>query len=171
MILSFFYLQLVYDFSNESCAMEMAVSRQKEVEKEKEKLLTMSSINDTNNIQSEVRFYDDMLTPKEVTNSSSNIENDPSQFITVTKSNEINHMLRRNSVPNTIKIFQNNFDILRPQPSHYNCDLKKPNREEIIPINRIDPRDFESSSSSPFDDALLKAIDEKQELNRVFQHL
>lgn len=61
--------------------------------------------------------------------------------------------------------------ILRPIPSQFNCDHKNNPRQEFIPMNRIDPADFESSSSSPFDDALLKAIDDKQELNRVFQHL
>ena len=144
----------------------MAISLQ-QIE-EKQKLLTMSSINNLNDISlPETSFDGSMLTPEEVINSNLILEKD----LNHSKLNENNHHLRRNLVPNTIKIFQNNFDILRPQPSQYNCDLKKNNREEIIKINRIDPRDFESSSSSPFDDALLKAIDEKQELNRVFQHL
>ncbi|XP_074600027.1 uncharacterized protein LOC141854290 [Brevipalpus obovatus] len=65
---------------------------------------------------------------------------------------------------------------LQPMPSHFNCDTNHKSdcsttNQELKPRNRIDPADFESSSSSPFDDALLRAIDDKQELDRVFQHL
>ncbi|RWS15287.1 ubiquitin-associated protein 1-like protein [Dinothrombium tinctorium] len=56
-------------------------------------------------------------------------------------------------------------EILKPQIST-NSDQFKSN---FIPIKPINPADFESSNSSPFDDALLNAIDDKQELNRVFQ--
>ena len=37
--------------------------------------------------------------------------------------------------------------------------------------NSINPRDFEFDSSSPFDDAMLRAIDDKQELSSIFQNV
>ncbi|XP_015788252.1 uncharacterized protein LOC107365283 [Tetranychus urticae] len=89
--------------------------------------------------------------------------------------NDVNNAIisRRNSVPTSLCTFQDNLGILRPMPSQFRCDSSKSNKskqQEFIPKTRIDPADFESSSSSPFDDALLRAIDDKQELNHVFQH-
>ena len=46
-----------------------------------------------------------------------------------------------------------------------------PSPSDIVkPMNRINLSDFESSNSSPFDDALLRAIDDRQELNHIFNH-
>ncbi|XP_053206875.1 phospholipase D C-like isoform X2 [Panonychus citri] len=102
--------------------------------------------------------------------------------------NDVNNVVisRRNSVPTSLATLQENFGILRP--SQIKCDSSnnsidnsirhqhqhqqhhQHNQQQFIPKTRINPADFESSSSSPFDDALLRAIDDKQELNHVFQH-
>lgn len=133
------------------------------------------SIGATSNDISKTAIYNQFAEPYTIRQHHS-VQNSPQHSGTITSSPLISSSSSEiapslGTTTTTTSTQDASLGILRPIPSQFNCDYKNNTRQEFIPTNRIDPADFESSSSSPFDDALLKAIDDKQELNRVFQHL